>query len=103
MIPADFLASGNIQILENIAVIFLSPFLITLQLKEAPDHTEIQGFPEAPGSGKKIYLSSSFQKLTDHQRFVHIVQISVCDLSDILIAYRQYFFHAITYLALKIV
>ena len=48
MIPADFLAAGNPQILENIAVICLYPFFITLQLKKTP------------GSGKKIYLSSSF-------------------------------------------
>ena len=33
---------------------------ITLQLKKTPDHTEIQRYSETPGSGKKIYLSSSF-------------------------------------------
>ena len=98
MIPADFLTAGNTQILKNIAVICLYPFLITLQLKETPDHTEIQGFSKTPGSGEKIYFSSSLQKLTDHQRFIHIIQISVCDFPNILIAHRQYFFHEITYL-----
>ena len=60
-------------------------------LQEVADHAQVQGFPEAPGAGDKVYLAGVVNKVADKVSFIDEVAVFVNEFLEIGDALFQLF------------